>query len=733
MPFDAVLSSVSDIRWPLHRDPRRAVSHPSPALRRAVRVLLTVLGLACSLSGRAEAALPTSKVRLDLRDAAGARIDARVSAKVEALGVWFPNAKDSASVAHDGYSYPASGSSIVLPQGWITLVTSRGPEWSPDTRRFFLRSDTSITVTLQRFTDLRPRGWFASDLHAHSHHDPIELDIPPVTARRVARAEDLAILHLLDQEYRFRGVPDSISDANTLLYYSYEHRHQTYGHVVLPGLLTAVPWGCCLAPSEAWPLLSDLVPQVAGPGRALFVLAHPISTNDFDLDTRWPGAGYGREYPLLAASGQLDGFDVVSYSNEPHDRWNDWMDALSSGLALTPTAGTDAVLNIFSHKPAGGWRVYADLGTGARLDYRAWVEAVRAGRTFVTSLPLVALFRVGPAGPGSAVEARADTIERAVTFETACATGLSRVRLMSDRGTVWVSDLSKRTPIPTRFDTTITLRTSTPGWLALRVDGVAGSRVLMDEPAIAMTNAVRLLKNGAPRRDPAACGRMLDRIDELEGLLNVRRRWNPAWHEDTVMARIRRARAYYGQVFREAPGAFKIDPVPAAGTAKLSWSRAIEHEPGDKVRYRVTLAADSTFRDAVVFMTDSTHLESTPARASLPSWWRVEAIDRGGLVTPSTPGAFAATLLVATADVEPERMVVRPRVWPNPARGLIRLEGFGDDAMILDVAGRRVARAHEGLRRDGARWLWDARRARPGLYWAVSRSTGASVPVTRLE
>lgn len=681
----------------------------------------------------AQAAVPTAKVRLDLRDSNGARIDARVSAKVEALGTWFPTTRDDANVAHEGYAYPPSGGTLVLPQGWITMVTSRGPEWNADSRRYFLRKDTTITVRLSRFFDMRARGQFASDLHAHSHHDPIELDIPPATARRIARAEDLAILHLLDQEYRFKGAPDSISDANNILYYAYEHRHMTYGHVVLPGLREEVEWGCCLAPHEAWPLLSDLAPRVAGPDRALFVLAHPVSTGDFHLDTRWPGSGYGREYPLLASAGLLDGFDVVSYSNEPHDRWNDWMDALSSGTALTPTAGTDAVLDIFSARPAGGWRVYADLGPGAKLDYRAYIESVRAGRTFVTSLPLIPRFRIGAAGPGQALEAPSDTIERTITIESACATGIKLVRLVSEQGTIWVTDLSRLSPARTRFDTTFTLRTGTPSWLTLRVDGVSGSRQLIDEPPIAMSNAVRFLRAGQPRRVSAACGRMLDRIDQLEALLNVRRNWNPAWHEDTVMARIARARAFYGQVFQTPPSAFRVAPVPPAGAPSLAWSPAFDPESGDKVRYRVTLAADSTFRDAVVFMTDSTHLESTPARASLPSWWRIEAIDRGGHVTPATPGQFAATLLVSTTAVEPPGLRVRPRVWPNPARGAIRLEGFGDDVMILDVAGRRVARVNDGLRRDGTQWVWDSRRARPGLYWAISRSADVSLPVTRLE
>jgi len=332
--------------------------------------------------------------------------------------------------------------------------------------------DTTVSFRLNRFLDMRARGFFSSDLHAHARHDPIDFVVSPGNARRVGKAEDLAILHLLDESFRFTAVIDPLSDDNMVIYHSYEHRHLTYGHVVLPGLTTPVPTDCCRAPSEAWPMLRDLAQQVAGPGKALFVLAHPWTTDAQDEDTAWPGTGFGREYPLLAAFGRLDGFEVVSYSNTPNDRWGDWYDALSSGLRLTPTAGTDAVLGAFAQGPLAGWRMYAEVGAGARLDYRTWVETVRTGNVFVTSLPLIPRFRVGSRSPGQALDAPADTTTFAISFEAACATGLKKLAVMSSAGALWTLDVSRRAPVPMRLDTAFTLRVPTPGWLALRVDGV---------------------------------------------------------------------------------------------------------------------------------------------------------------------------------------------------------------------------------------------------------------------
>ncbi|HEX5633683.1 MAG TPA: CehA/McbA family metallohydrolase, partial [Gemmatimonadales bacterium] len=415
---------------------------------------------------------------------------------------------------HAGYAYPPSGGTLAVPEGWSTVHVSRGPEWTPWSRRVWIGRDTTVNVALARFHDLRARNFYASDLHVHTRHDPVQFTISPGNAKRIAKAEDLAVLHLLDQEHRFTGSPDAESDAQTIVYHSWEHRHQTYGHVSLPGLRANVPWGCCLAPDPAWPLLQDLARQVAGPGRALFVLAHPGSSDDFHADKDWPGTGLGREYPLLAARGLLNGFDVVSYSNLPHERWQDWYDALSAGIALTPTAGTDALLDVFDHRPAGGWRVYADMGSSTPFTYDNWIEIVRAGRTFVTSLPLIPRFRVSTRRPGEKVEAAADTTSFAIEIEARCVTGLTQLHIVSSAGTLWSLDLGLRSPVPTRFDTTFTLRRATPGWMALKVHGVGGDRVLLGLPAVAHTNAVRIWRNGAPRLEGGGCGRMLDRVDD---------------------------------------------------------------------------------------------------------------------------------------------------------------------------------------------------------------------------
>src|SRR5262249_8788558 len=184
----------------------------------------------------------------------------------------------------------------------------------------------------------------------------------------------------------------------------------------------------------------------------------------------------------------------------------------------------------------------------------------------------------------------------------------------------------KRVPAPTQLDTVFSLRTRTPGWLALRVDGVAGDRSLLGQPAVGHTNAVRLLKNGAPRLSGVACGHMLDRIDALQQKLEERGNWSQPWHRDTIWALIQAARTQFGRAFTASPAGFH--PVsPAGSVTRVEWTAAADPEPGDKVRYRVAVATDSTFNQPVSFWTDTPWVVSTPERPSLPGWWRGETVD----------------------------------------------------------------------------------------------------------
>jgi hypothetical protein len=632
------------------------------------------------------------------------------------------------------YFYVDGQATVQVPPGNCLVSVGHGYEWNPVVLFPVLTTDTTLFITLTRFSDMPSRRWYSGDMHVHGHHAPIEYDIGPADAMRVARAEGLAVLHMLDQEESFTGAPHPLSDAQTVLSYSYELRNQTYGHAPLPGLaFSPAPELCCLPPEPAWPMLHDMHAQLAGTG--LLVLGHPRTTGNFLDVADWPGAGLGRELPVLAALGSLDAIDVLSYSNRPYEAWADWYDVLSAGLRATPTAGTDAVLNKWDTQAVGGLRVYARLAPGAPFSHAAWLDAVRAGRTFVTSDALIPEFSVNGRTMGDTLEVAGDTMAPVFHLRAESAIGLDRVVLIADGVEAWARPI---VPSGSRtvYDTTLTLAMPTPAWVAARVHSRLGSPQGVYEHAVAHTNAVRITRHGAPVRRLGPSIRWLATLDSLEALVTARGGWTAQWHLDSVLARLERAREVYRLAwFEQPPAAFDLIAPPTGTTVTapvtLAWEASFDPDSGDAVRYRVRIAADSTLANATEL--DATGTSITPALAANATWWwTVEAVDRAGHRVPATDGLRRFHLLPATAGAGGPASPVRPRAEPNPARGAVRILGVRGPIEIVDVAGRRVAWSGRGITADGDGLRWDGSGpdspAPAGIYWV--RAPG--VPLLRI-
>ena len=693
--------------------------------------------IAVSLSASASAQ-SFHPLRIEVRDPSGLPLQARVRVMASSGTTW-PQGPDPTLLSHlwagGTFFYVDGAGTVVVPAGFTRVTVSRGPEWTPFDGWIMVDSSQTIPVTLERFANPGQLGWYSGDMHVHSRHGPGLYPLAPTDLLRIARGEGLHVMNMLDDAAQVTGEPDPISDAENLIYQSIEVRNQTCGHAALPGLATPVGDWCCQDPLPAWPMLVDLREEAAAQG-ALLVLAHPHTTDDFEMVNDWPGCGLGRELPVLAALGSLDALDVLSISNEPDEDWSEWYDLLSAGLAVTPTAGTDAVLHWWNSAPPGIWRVYANVGPGHPLDYHEWLDAVRQGRTFVTNLPLITAFSVAGRNGGETLEVPGDSLIAEVRIQASCAIGLQVLTLVADGVTVWTCPVA--TP---SVDTTFTLRTATPAWIAARVEGPAGHPVSLIARPIAHTNAVRITQAGIQRRRAAASARWLSSVDRFERMVLGRGHWGANWQRDSVAARIERARDYYGLDFPSPPDAFQLVHPPPDGTTAdvFRWTRAADSDPGDSVTYRVRVGEDSTLTGAWEIVVADTALERIPLDPQRWYWWSVEARDRGRKACNSSPAVArfwlspgGVTVSVhndpATADL--------PRAVPSPAAGPVRLLGLGDDASVYDVSGRRVARLGLGIRRDGDALVWDGtwsgRTAPPGVYWAVSEKSRRQLRLVKI-
>lgn len=83
---------------------------------------------------------------------------------------------------------------------------------------------------------------------------------------------------------------------------------------------------------------------------------------------------------------------------------NEWYRLLQVGTRLPLTGGS---YKLSGDSVVGSLRTYARLRPGEDFNYKNWIEAVRAGRTFVTNGPLLT-FTVNDLDPGAVIDLPAD-------------------------------------------------------------------------------------------------------------------------------------------------------------------------------------------------------------------------------------------------------------------------------------------------------------------------------------
>ncbi len=103
------------------------------------------------------------------------------------------------------------------------------------------------------------------------------------------------------------------------------------------------------------------------------------------------------ELPVAVAEGVCD--FISSMDTRRIQEWNTWYHVLNCGFPLKTSGETD--FPCMSSQSVGTGRTYVRLGPGAKLDYTAWCEALRAGRSYVSDGYAHAVeFRVADVRPG---------------------------------------------------------------------------------------------------------------------------------------------------------------------------------------------------------------------------------------------------------------------------------------------------------------------------------------------
>ncbi len=305
------------------------------------------------------------------------------------------------------YAYVPGSFSIGLPVGAVDVEVVAGFARRPVLRRFEIDGSTGrLRIPLERSADPRRDGWITADSHVHF--------LSPSTALLQADAEDLDLVNLLAAQWGdlFTSVSDlpfgsAGSPGNgRRVVVGTENRQNLLGHLALLG-----------ARRPTTPLASGGPPEGRMAGALSVLLA--------DWADRCRAAGglvVAAHFPLpyaeIAAdiiAGKIDAVEAQALSPTLDDpAIVEWYRFLNLGDRLPIVAGTD---KMSAEVPVGAVRTYTRVGEG-ELTFDRWADAVRAGRTFVSSGPFLQLSVEG-CEPGDVIRLDGQTRLQAVVRATA--------------------------------------------------------------------------------------------------------------------------------------------------------------------------------------------------------------------------------------------------------------------------------------------------------------------------
>jgi hypothetical protein len=488
---------------------------------------------------------------LSVRDAAdGKPTVARVSLREDGGRSHAPPGSLYRSLRGRGHFYCDNTAELVVPAGTYRLTGYRGPEYKVASRAVTVEAGQTreVTVGLERWAHMAKDGWYSGELHIHANYGYGAWFNTPETMRRQCAGEDLNVCNFMvansdadvvyDRPF-FRGGPDPLSTPETILYWNQEFRSTIWGHMTLVNLRQVVepvftgfegttnPWD---TPSNA-----DVADRARRQG-GVVNYTHVAQAEDW---TRTPYAA--KAIPIDVALGKVDTLDI-------NNSWAAsvplWYRLLNCGFRVPAAAGTDVFLNRIGSNLPGGDRVYVRVA--GPLTYEGWIDGLKAGRSFVTSGPMLT-FAVNGEGPGGVLKLWEKPKVR-VRATARSQFPLARAEVVHN-GTVIAAAEPAADRLTATLDREVTLDRG--GWLAFRADGPGTADTAT--PALnAHTNPVYVEAGGVVYRSAEEARAFLRWIDQFELVLRTRNRFPTPGLRDQAQEQIEAARVVYVKIVRDA-------------------------------------------------------------------------------------------------------------------------------------------------------------------------------------
>lgn len=373
---------------------------------------------------------------------------------------WGEDVGGNVKLGKRAFAYTDGSFEIAVPPGQLTVEIHKGPEYRP------IREEMAVPIgkmalrfSVERWIDMRSERWYSGDIRAHF--------LSPHAALLEGAAEDLGVVNLLAQVRPARQRHHA-SVANIMAFSGQKPALEMPGHLVAVNTLNRHPQLGSLAllnchrivypltfggdeATDDWSLADWCDQCHRKQGLVVWARTHHEAVEFI----------YGEPLADLIL-GKIDAFEIEYYEDTVFDVLTDWYRLLDCGFRVPLAGGSGKDTN---EVPLGGMRTYARLAADEAFSYHSWIEAVRAGRTFVSNGPLLN-FSVNDADPGAVLEP-----ERAVLHIRATARswlGIDQLEVLAN-GVVIASAPASGTPATATID--LEWLPTSSCWLAARCQG----------------------------------------------------------------------------------------------------------------------------------------------------------------------------------------------------------------------------------------------------------------------
>ncbi len=344
-------------------------------------------------------------VRMEIISDKGIRHEAKSTDPREPALVYKRQA-GTASIEHH-VTLPRGAFTVDLPPGQHTFIVQRGKEYLVETKMVAVGDKPlDLEIRLRRWIDMPSLGWYGGDVHSHrlwsemknlALAEDVHLSFPLSHWVTSAEAGLVSGNRIVDG---YTGKPTTLMlDKNHLIHshnaefeiFSVKGKSHTLGAILAIGMSgvdddRAPPLAPFVDKVRERGGLTDLEKH-SWPWSLAIAATHKVDlfelANNHVWQTRFgfPSWTIGESAPYMGLERTTQGLTEWGWIDFG---FQTWYALLNCGLRIMPSAGTGSGVHPVAH---GFSRVYAK--TEGPLELKTWLQALKAGKSFVTTGPLL--------------------------------------------------------------------------------------------------------------------------------------------------------------------------------------------------------------------------------------------------------------------------------------------------------------------------------------------------------